>query len=78
MGGRFTDEQVDEMYREAPLKNGMLDYAEFTRIFTELWVFFLKKNFKLISRVFITIFFAKSFLQIMRIICSDMYKSKCS
>ena len=32
MGDRFTDEQVDEMYREAPLKNGMFDYVEFTRI----------------------------------------------
>ena len=24
--------QVDEMYREAPIKNGMFDYVEFTRI----------------------------------------------
>ena len=24
--------QVDEMYREAPIKNGMFDYIEFTRI----------------------------------------------
>ena len=31
MGDRFTDEEVDEMYREAPIKNGMFDYAEFTR-----------------------------------------------
>ena len=29
---RFTDEEVDEMYREAPIKNGMFDYQEFTRI----------------------------------------------
>ena len=29
---RFTDDEVDEMYREAPIKNGMFDYAEFTRI----------------------------------------------
>ena len=29
---RFTDEDVDEMYREAPIKNGMFDYTEFTRI----------------------------------------------
>ena len=29
---RFTDEEVDEMYREAPIKNGMFDYTEFTRI----------------------------------------------
>lgn len=24
--------QVDEMYREAPIKNGLFDYIEFTRI----------------------------------------------
>ena len=24
--------QVDEMYREAPIKNGMFDYNEFTKI----------------------------------------------
>jgi len=29
---RFTDDDVDEMYREAPIKNGMFDYIEFTRI----------------------------------------------
>ena len=28
---RFTDEDVDDMYREAPIKNGMFDYIEFTR-----------------------------------------------
>lgn len=32
IGDRFTDEEVDEMYREAPIKNGMFDYIEFTRI----------------------------------------------
>ncbi|KAK7574450.1 hypothetical protein V9T40_011641 [Parthenolecanium corni] len=32
MGDRFTDEDVDEMFREAPIKNGMFDYTEFTRI----------------------------------------------
>merc|ERR1712110_331084 len=32
MGDRFTEEEVDEMYREAPIKNGMFDYQEFTRI----------------------------------------------
>ncbi|XP_050724541.1 myosin regulatory light chain sqh-like [Eriocheir sinensis] len=32
MGDRFTDEDVDEMYREAPIKNTMFDYVEFTRI----------------------------------------------
>lgn len=29
---RFSDDDVDEMYREAPIKNGMFDYLEFTRI----------------------------------------------
>ena len=29
---RFTDEEVDEMYREAPIKGGMFDCIEFTRI----------------------------------------------
>lgn len=28
----FVCFQVDEMYREAPIKNGMFDYIEFTRI----------------------------------------------
>jgi len=32
MGDRFTDEDVDEMYREAPIKSGKFDYLEFTRI----------------------------------------------
>ncbi|KAF4519567.1 hypothetical protein B566_EDAN004774 [Ephemera danica] len=32
MGDRFTDEEVDEMYREAPIKSSMFDYIEFTRI----------------------------------------------
>ncbi|GAB6022254.1 hypothetical protein CHUAL_006386 [Chamberlinius hualienensis] len=32
MGDRFSDEDVDEMYREAPIKSGMFDYIEFTRI----------------------------------------------
>ncbi|XP_018565843.1 myosin regulatory light chain sqh [Anoplophora glabripennis] len=32
MGDRFTDDEVDEMYREAPIKNGLFDYVEFTRI----------------------------------------------
>lgn len=33
MGDRFTEEEVDEMYREAPIdKNGMFNYFEFTRI----------------------------------------------
>ena len=29
---RFTDDEVDEMYREAPIKGSMFDYIEFTRI----------------------------------------------
>ncbi|KAL7985491.1 hypothetical protein Chor_004061 [Crotalus horridus] len=33
MGDRFTDEEVDEMYREAPIdKKGNFSYLEFTRI----------------------------------------------
>nr|CAB3264130.1 myosin regulatory light chain 12A [Phallusia mammillata] len=34
MGDRYTDDQVDEMYREAPInqKSGDFDYVEFTRI----------------------------------------------
>ncbi|XP_002123809.2 myosin regulatory light chain 12A [Ciona intestinalis] len=34
MGDRFNDDQVDEMYREAPInsKTGDFDYIEFTRI----------------------------------------------
>jgi len=32
MGDRFLDEDVDEMYREAPIKGGLFDYLEFTRI----------------------------------------------
>ncbi|ELK34113.1 PREDICTED: myosin regulatory light polypeptide 9 [Myotis davidii] len=33
MGDRFTDEEVDEMYREAPIdKKGNFNYLEFTRI----------------------------------------------
>ncbi|XP_012943265.1 myosin regulatory light chain 12A [Aplysia californica] len=32
MGDRFTDEEVDEMYRDAPIKRGNFNYLEFTRI----------------------------------------------
>merc|ERR1711982_129326 len=32
IGDRFTDDEFDEMYREAPIKNGIFDYTEFTRI----------------------------------------------
>ncbi|CAG5132080.1 unnamed protein product [Candidula unifasciata] len=31
MGDRFTDEEVDEMYREAPIKNGYFNFLEFIR-----------------------------------------------
>uniref|UniRef100_A0A914M3S8 EF-hand domain-containing protein n=2 Tax=Meloidogyne TaxID=189290 RepID=A0A914M3S8_MELIC len=32
MGDRYTDEQVDELFRDAPIKNGRFDYMEFTRM----------------------------------------------
>jgi len=32
MGDRFTDDQVDEMFREAPIQKNDFDYLEFTRI----------------------------------------------
>ncbi|XP_074604606.1 myosin regulatory light chain sqh isoform X2 [Brevipalpus obovatus] len=33
IGDRFTDEDVDEMYREAPIdESGMFNYTEFTKI----------------------------------------------
>jgi len=32
MGDRFTEEEVDEMYRDAPIKKGNFDYLEFTKI----------------------------------------------
>lgn len=33
MGDRFTDEEVDELYREAPIdKKNNFNYVEFTRI----------------------------------------------
>lgn len=32
MGDRFTEDEVDEMYREAPIKGGNFDYVEFIRI----------------------------------------------
>ncbi|XP_060071083.1 myosin regulatory light chain 2, smooth muscle minor isoform-like [Ylistrum balloti] len=32
MGDRFTDDEVDEMLREAPIKHCMFNYVEFTRI----------------------------------------------
>ncbi|XP_072045775.1 myosin regulatory light polypeptide 9-like [Amphiura filiformis] len=32
MGDRFTEEEVDEMFREAPIKKGHFNYREFVRI----------------------------------------------
>ncbi|XP_071965791.1 myosin regulatory light chain 12B-like [Antedon mediterranea] len=32
MGDRFNDDEVDEMYREAPIKDGKFNYREFVRI----------------------------------------------
>jgi Ca2+-binding EF-hand superfamily protein len=32
LGDRFTEEECEELLRDAPIKNGFFDYAEFTRI----------------------------------------------
>ncbi|XP_041359910.1 myosin regulatory light chain 12B-like [Gigantopelta aegis] len=32
MGDRFSEDEVDEMFRDAPIKRGNFDYLEFTRI----------------------------------------------
>ena len=32
IGDRFTDEECEELLRDAPIKNGSFDYVEFTRI----------------------------------------------
>jgi Ca2+-binding EF-hand superfamily protein len=32
MGDRFSDDQVDELFREAPIAGGKFDYVEFTKI----------------------------------------------
>lgn len=32
MGDRYTDEQVDELFKDAPIKDGMFNYIEFTRM----------------------------------------------
>merc|ERR1712058_132238 len=32
IGDRFTDDEVDEMYKEAPIQKGRFDYNEFTKI----------------------------------------------
>lgn len=29
MGDRFTEEQANEFFRDAPIKDGMFDYTEF-------------------------------------------------
>lgn len=31
-GDRFTEEECDELLRDAPIKNSQFDYVEFTRI----------------------------------------------
>jgi myosin regulatory light chain 12 len=32
MGDRYTDEDVDELFKDAPIKNGLFDYQEFVKI----------------------------------------------
>lgn len=32
LGDRFTQDEVDDLYKEAPIKNSQFDYVEFTRI----------------------------------------------
>jgi len=32
MGDRFTDEQMDTLFRDAPIKDGRFNYIEFTRM----------------------------------------------
>jgi Ca2+-binding EF-hand superfamily protein len=32
MGDRYTEEEVDELFKEAPIKNGLFDYQEFVKI----------------------------------------------
>lgn len=32
MGDRYTEDQVDELFRDAPIKDGMFNYVEFTRM----------------------------------------------
>ena len=32
LGDRFTHDEVDDMYKEAPIQNNYFDYVEFTRI----------------------------------------------
>jgi len=32
MGDRYTDEEVDELFKDAPIKSGLFDYQEFVKI----------------------------------------------
>ena len=32
MGERFSRDEVDDLFKEAPIKNGQFNYVEFTRI----------------------------------------------
>ena len=32
MGERFSRDDVDDLFKEAPIKNGQFNYVEFTRI----------------------------------------------
>jgi Ca2+-binding EF-hand superfamily protein len=32
MGDRYTEEEVDEFFKDAPIKNGVFDYQEFVKI----------------------------------------------
>lgn len=32
MGDRFTEDEVDEIFREPPIKDGKFNYREFSRI----------------------------------------------
>ncbi|KAL1238730.1 Myosin regulatory light chain [Trichinella spiralis] len=32
MGDRYTDEQVEELFKDAPIKDGMFNYVEFARM----------------------------------------------
>lgn len=32
IGDRYSDEEVDELFKEAPIKDGLFDYQEFVKI----------------------------------------------
>ena len=32
MGDRYTEHEVDEFFKDAPIKNGLFDYQEFVKI----------------------------------------------